>query len=192
MSRSRRGTAGVGMDGGRMRGRLVPVFVQNKGNTDALAARARIGNHHGEALDLAGQHRRGIDADDGVADLGAVGVQQGDADRRRDPFIVTDIPEGTRDQHLARVGRHRSGADRLEIQSGRVHGQADGGIGGSRAGGHLDHLDAEQPGGGEQGGKSGSDAGPDHAMGRRATQAALLFGPGAEGLGQFGSWSLGQ
>ena len=168
------------------------TWHKKEGDADALTTGTRIGNHGGEALDLAGQDRRGVDADDGVADLGAVGVQQGDTHRRGDAFVVADVPQSAGDDHLARVIGQGFGADGLEIQSGRVHGQADGGIGGGGAGGDLDHLDPEQPSGGQQGGETGGDAGPDHAMGRGAAQSALLFGPRAEGLGQFGGRGLGQ
>jgi hypothetical protein len=66
-------------------------LIQHKGDADALTARARIGDHGGETLDLAGQDRGGVDADDGVADLGAVGVQQGDTHRQGDPFVVATL-----------------------------------------------------------------------------------------------------
>ncbi|MFH2072037.1 MAG: hypothetical protein ABIJ75_04205, partial [Actinomycetota bacterium] len=66
--------------------------------------------------------------------------------RRGDPFVVAHVPQRAGNQHLARIAGQRLGADRLEIQPGRVHRQADGGIGGGGPGGQFDDLDPEQPG----------------------------------------------
>ena len=63
----------------------------------------RVGDHGGEALHLARQYRGGVDPDHGVADLGPLGVQQGDPHRRRGAFVVAHVAQRARDQHLARI-----------------------------------------------------------------------------------------
>ena len=71
----------------------------------------RVGDDGGEALDAARQDGGCVDGNDLVADLGAVGVEQSEADGGGDDLLVADIAQGTGDQDLGRVVGRGLGAD---------------------------------------------------------------------------------
>ena len=161
-------------------------------DADVGGVSAGVGDQDGEALHLAGQDRRGVDGHQLEADLGAVFVQQGHPHRRGHDLGVTDVAQGAGDQDHAGPRRNLLGAHGLEVQADRVHRGADCGIGGRGAGEGVDHLDPEQEGRDDQAHEDAGQTGPDHAVGCGPTQASLLFGAGAEGLGQFRRRGFGQ